>query len=359
LDPKNSSSGTQETLSIDRRTLTKSISALDTFLALQQESTQDMRGEVLDWATYEAQTRVVLNREHVLTALNEAFDLFYIRPFDFPINEEIEISKGTTKEFTSASEIIRFLLDMHALSQPKLKEIIKTTEDINKLQNDWLALFKASPLFDSTHADSVIAKAIEDELKPDARATFFIRNKFTHKTSVCSLPYIASTNPRKTFLKENYPQFVLRGSNGTPLHKILDARLGTLQARNKRFICKEELAHVKDAIQVLAKKYTEHAYFIPLYDPTPSNEVLTLIVGMPLICFSDEVKAEHPGETHILLMAPLRRGSNVINTDELSVYTERLYARRTVVKTAPEGAKGRFDLSGLKDDLILEFTVDL
>src|SRR5690606_9388292 len=155
--------------------------------------------------------------------------------------------KGKKKEFKTAAEIVRYLMDLHGVSQGKLRDTLKTTEDIQRIRNAFITLFKASSLYEDDQVAKVMADATEQELKPESKYVVFIRNAQSKDVSVCALDYLATTGSRKTFLREHYPQLSAKGSTGQSIANIIEHRRGELQKQGRRFISRAEFVHVKES----------------------------------------------------------------------------------------------------------------
>lgn len=349
IDPRNSTAGTTETLSIDRRTLSKCMQGIDTLLALKVDTAggaTDLSGGLMSMEEYNMTPKSTLDQTMLLQAIGEALDLFYVKPFNFPISEEIEQEKGKKKEFKSASEIVKYLLELHSLSPTKLAEYMKTSEDVEKLKAAWVALFQASSLYQADQLDNILKEAAEGEIKPDKKSVVFIRSSQSKQVSICALGYLATIASRKAFVKQNYPQLSARGSTGQSVATILDNRLGELSKASRRYIHKPEFQHVKEHQLDINRKFGLACFLVPLFDPT--TDTISLAIGMPLCAFTPEAAAKRKKDadtTHVILMAAVRRGTEIPSKDELPKFIERLFMPDII------------DFSAIQEEILLEYTV--
>lgn len=282
---------TMETTSVDRRMLVRGINSIETFLSLSQESGLEY-GE----SSFEEYSKRELNlsKEDIAAAISRMFERIYLDSFNFSINEEVETDQKNSKiKYSSASELVKSLLEFHNLTYPKLLKYLKTSQDERILKEQWTKVATKYSIKSAKDINELISQAQDLDLSPNSNE-FTILNPKDAKPSIIYLPYLKNKDSFKTYFDSHYPQLNLEGQSASSFSQIVDLRVKMMfnkssKTQTSRFLYKDEFKALKDFI-ISQREYDLNAiYFSILCDPDHSiNDSLFLVMTIPTFCLNDE-----------------------------------------------------------------------
>jgi hypothetical protein len=349
LDPRHASSdGCLETRAVDRRLLVRTINAINTALSQAMEADTDFSGKTLSWEEFQTQKRKDIGAKDVIEAIQSTFSTFYFRPFDFPINETIEIA-GKDVDFTSAELIVTKIFEQNGLSARAMGDYIKTTGDLALFKAAWLARFKESVYYDEKQINNLTNSAIQNDMQADNPRHIILKSSTGNQPSLCDVTYLKTKTSRQSFRDQNYPGISLRSSTKTALSGILEAAQGTLKAKGRRFLSVDELKQVIPTVyKDLRTKHEKALILTPLYDPT--TDTLSMLINMPIVALplTSQKKYAAKGDIVAQVTPPLVR-----NGKRCHEYATLKTVEGTLIGEPSTG----IDVSTLAEEIIIELTV--